>query len=106
MVLVDEWLPEAREDLTAEMEYVYSEFGAKAAEGVYLKVVDCMENLRHYPYLGKHFADMSYHGTAVRILSLRQTSLIYCIRDEKLVVLAVWNNRRDDKNINAMIQSR
>lgn len=106
MVLVDEWLPEASEDLTAELEYVYSEFGTKAAEEAYLKVLDCMDNLRHYPHLGKHFADMAYHGHEIRVLSLRHTSLIYCVLDEILLVIAVWNNRRDDKNIHAMIQSR
>lgn len=106
MVLADEWLPEAREDLTSELEYVYSEFGAKAAEEVYLKLLDCMDNLRRYPHLGKHFADMFCHGHEVRALSLRQTSIIYCICEESLLVIAVWNNRRDDTKINSMIQSR
>ena len=35
MVLADEWLPEAREDFATELEYIYSEFGAKAAENVF-----------------------------------------------------------------------
>lgn len=90
MVLADEWLPEAREDFAAELEYVYSEFGAKAAEDVYMKVLDSVDNLRHFPRIGKHFSNMVYHGHEV----------------EKLLIIALWNNRRNNKNMKAMIQSR
>lgn len=106
MVLIDEWLPEAREDLTAELEYVYKEFGVQSAENAYRKVVECVDNLRHFPYLGKQFGDIVYHGNVVRKMSLRQTSIIYCFPGESLLIIALWNNRRDEKNINAMLQSR
>lgn len=106
MALTDEWLPEAREDLTAELEYVYSEFGEQATENAYRKVVEGVDNLRHFPHLGKHFGDIIYHGYEVRNLSLRQTSLIYCIQGESLLIIALWNNRRDNREIKAMIQSR
>ena len=106
MALMDEWLPEAREDLTAELEYVFSEFGAHATENAYRKVVEGVDNLRHFPHLGKLFGGIVYHGYEVRNLSLRQSSLIYCIQGESLLIIALWNNRRDDKEIKAMIQSR
>lgn len=106
MVLKDEWLPEAREDLNAELEYVLSEFGVHAAENVYRKVVEYIDNLRHFPNLGRFWGDIVYKGNEVRILSLRQTSLIYCICGKRLLIIALWNNRRDDRNIKTMIQSR
>ena len=106
MVLTDEWLPEAQEDLTAELEYVYSEFGEQAVVSAYRKVVESIDNLRHFPHLGKHFGDVVYHGNEVRNLSLWQISLIYCILGDSLLIIAVWNNRRDERNLNAMIQSR
>ncbi len=106
MILADEWLPEAREDFAAELEYVYSEFGAKAAEDVYMKVLDSVDNLRHFPRIGKHFSNMVYHGHEVRALSMRQTSLLSCFWEEKLLIIALWNNRRNNKNMKAMIQSR
>lgn len=106
MVLKDEWLPEAREDLNAELEYVFSEFGVQAAENVYRKIVEYIDNLRFFPNIGKLWGDIVYKGNEVRILSLRQTSLIYCICGKRLLVIALWNNRRDDKNIKTMIQSR
>lgn len=106
MVLADEWLPEAREDFAAELEYVYSEFGAKAAENVYMKVLDSVDNLKRFPHIGKLFSNMVYHGHEVRALSIRQTSLLYCFWEEKLLIIALWNNRRDEQNIKAMVQSR
>lgn len=106
MVLMDEWLPEAREDLTVELEYVYSEFGVQAAESAYLKVVEGIDNLCHFPHLGKRFGNIVFHGNEVRSLSFRQSSLIYCTHGESLLVIAFWNNRRDDKELKALIQSR
>ena len=106
MVLADEWLPEAREDFATELEYIYSEFGAKAAENVYMKVLDSVDNLKRFPHIGKHFSNMVYHGHEVRALSMRQTSLLYCFWEEKLLIIALWNNRRNNKNMKAMIKSR
>jgi hypothetical protein len=37
MVLTDEWLNGAREDLNAELEYVYDEFGTQSAEEAYIR---------------------------------------------------------------------
>ena len=106
MALTDEWLPEAREDLTTELEYIFSEFGAQATENAYRKVVECVDNIRHFPHLGKHFGDIFYHGYEVRNMSLRQTSLIYCIQGKSILIIALWNNRRNDKELKTMIQSR
>ena len=106
MVLADEWLPEAREDLAAELEYVFSEFGEKTAEDTYMRVMNVVDNLRQFPRLGKQFAEMFYHGKEIRALAMKQTTLLYCIQDRNLLVIAVWNNRRNDKNMKAMVQSR
>lgn len=106
MVLANEWLPEAREDLAAELEYVYNEFDSKTAERVYLKVLESIDILCRFPRLGKVFSGVAYHGEDVRTLSMGQTALIYCLRNDILLVVAVWNNRRDEKGLNAMIQSR
>lgn len=106
MVLMDEWLDGAREDLNAELEYVYNEFGVRSAEEAYLKVKESVDHLCHFPHLGKRFCDMFYHGQEVRSLSMKQTSIIYCQRDENILIIALWNNRRDEKKIKSMIDSR
>ncbi len=106
MVLTDEWLVGAREDLSAELEYVYDEFGSQSAENVYRKVKKGVDDLCHFPHLGKRFCDVLYHGNEVRMLSLKQTSIIYCQRGDVLLIIALWNNRRDDKTLKAMVASR
>lgn len=106
MVLTDEWLPGAREDFSAELEYVFNEFGARSAEEVYLKVKESIDNLCRFPHLGKRFFDIVYHGQEVRSLSMKQTSVIYCQRGEAILIIALWNNRRDDKNLKMIIKSR
>lgn len=106
MVLTDEWLNGAREDLNAELEYVYDEFGAQSAEEAYLKVKENIDNLCHFPHLGKRFCDIVYHGQEVRSISMKQTSVIYCQRGESLLIIALWNNRRDEKSLKAIIKAR
>ena len=106
MALTDEWLNGAREDLNSELEYVCSEFGVQYAEKAFHKVVDAIDTLRQFPRLGKCFFDVTYHEREVRTFSIKQTSIIYCDMGEVLLIISIWNNRRDDKNIKAMIQSR
>ena len=106
MVLTDEWLDGAREDLNAELEYVYDEFGAQSAEEAFLKVKERIDNLCHFPHLGKRFCDILYHGQEVRSLSMKQTSVIYCKRGYSLLIIALWDNRRDEKTLKTMITSR
>lgn len=106
MALTDEWLPGAREDLNTELEYVYDEFGAQTAEEAYFKVKESIDNLCHFPHLGRRFSDIVYHGQEVRSLSMKQTSIIYCQRGETILVIALWNNRRDEKTLKTIIKSR
>lgn len=58
MVLKDEWLPEAREDLNAELEYDFSEFGVQAAENVYRKIVEYIDNLLFFQTLESNGATL------------------------------------------------
>ena len=106
MVLMDEWLGGAREDLSVELEYVYDEFGSQSAENAYRKVKDGVDDLCHFPHLGKRFCGVLYHGNEVRVLSLKQTSIIYCQRGDELLIIALWNNRRDEKALKTMVKSR
>lgn len=106
MVLTDEWLDGAREDLNSELDYIYEEFGTKSAEKAYLKVVDVVDTLRHYPEIGRVFENMDYHGINVRSISMRQTSIIYCVLEDKLLIIALWNNRQDVRRLPDIIGSR
>lgn len=106
MVLTDEWLDGAREDLDAELEYIFEEFGVRSAEEVYLKVKENIDNLCHFPHLGRRFCDIIYHGQEVRSLTMKQTSVIYCLRGESILIIALWNNRRDEKTLKTIIKSR
>jgi plasmid stabilization system protein ParE len=106
MVLMDEWIDGAREDLNAELEYVYDKFGAQSVEKAYLKVKETIDNLCHFPHLGKRFCNINYHGQEVRSLSMKQTSIIYCQRDKTILIIAMWNNRRDEKKLKTIIKTR
>lgn len=106
MALMDEWLDGARFDLDLELEYVYDEFGLQSAEAVFQKVFETIDSLCHFPHLGKRFCNMIFHQQEVRMISMKQTSIIYCQRGDTLLVIAIWNNRRDEKTLKDVIKSR
>lgn len=98
MVLKDSWLDQARRDFNAEVEYVYNEFGPQAAEKAYRKVLEGVDNLRHFPGMGRRYEGLAYKGNEVHVLALKQVSIIYCHLDEVLKIVAVWNNHQDLSN--------
>ena len=104
MDLTDKWLEGVRQDLNSELRYVLDEFGLQAAEKAFRKVVETIDILCQFPRLGKRFGDIVYHGQQVYVLNMKQISIIYCQRDDRLLVIALWNNRRDDKSLTASIE--
>ena len=89
--------------MNAEIEYVFNEFGPRAAEKAYRKVLDGVANLRHFPGMGRHYEGLSYHDNEVRALTLRQLSIIYCRYDNMLLVVAVWNNYQDPEQLKTVL---
>ena len=106
MALKVDWVDAARDDLNTELEYVFDNFGSSAAERAYQKVEKDIEKLRSFPKMGKVYEDVNYHGEEVRSFSMRQTSIIYCKQENSLLIIALWNNRRDDSKLADVIESR
>ena len=106
MVLKDRWLDQARHDFNAEVEYVYNEFGQRAAEKAYRKVLEGVDSLRHFPDMGRLYEGLSYNGTAVRVLVLKQVSIIYCHDDSVLRIVAVWNNHQNPEHLKETLAER
>lgn len=106
MVLKDSWLDQARLDFNAEVEYVYNEFGSKAAEKAYRKVLEGVDNLCHFPGIGRRYEKLSYKGNEVHALVLKQVSIIYCHYDDVLKIVAVWNNYQDPEQLKEVLAER
>ena len=106
MALRHKWHEEAQAELNETVDYVFREFGERAAEGVYAEAKDCAQRLTQFPEMGMPYKDLLFKGNEVRIFRMRESSIIYCQDNETIFVLSFWNNRRDDSRIEEVLAER
>ena len=106
MVCKYRWLDQALDDLEQEVGYVFYEFGVASARKAEATIHERVTQLCSFPHLGMTYEGLKYKGNEVRILHIKQVSLIYSIEDEMITLIALWNNRRDEKMLKTMIESR
>lgn len=101
------WLSQALEDMAHEIEYVRNEFGLRAAQQVESKVREGVQQLCQFPYSGVRYEEnVLYKGQEVRVLHLRQISVIYSIEDEMITLIAIWNNYQNPNRLVNTIKTR
>ena len=106
MVYKYRWLDQALADLEQEVGYVFHEFGVKAARKAEAIVHERVAQLCSFPNLGMNYEGLEFHGNEVRILHIKQVSLIYCVDVDLITLIALWNNRRVEKTLKTMVMSR
>ena len=101
------WLAEALDDMSNEIDYVAKEFGLRAAKRVESRVHERVLQLCQFPYSGVRYEeDVLYNGHEVRVLPIRQISLIYSFDNEMITLIAIWNNYLNPKRLGEVINSR
>lgn len=101
------WLTEALDDMSNEIDYVAKEFGLRTAKRVESRVHEGVLQLCQFPYSGVRYEeDVFYNGHEVRVLHIRQISLIYSFDNEMITLIAVWNNYQNPDRLNEVINSR
>ena len=106
MALKLEFHPEARIDLLKQMEYVLQQFGQRDAEKAFQKVKDGISQLCEYPKSGVLMPDLFYNGNEVRVLHIRQLSIVYTSDTEHLYIVSIWNNYQAPERLPETIASR
>ena len=100
------WLQQALDDMSQEIGYVLSEFGIEAARQAEARIHNGIRQLCQFPNCGIRYECMFYNGNQVRILHIRQISIIYCVEDGLITIIAVWNNFQDPDTLHDIIESR
>lgn len=106
MVCKYRWLDQALDDLEQEVGYVFYEFGVASARKAEATIHERVTQLCSFPHLGMTYEGLKYNGNEVRILHMKQVSLIYSFEGELITLIALWNNRRDDKTLTTIINTR
>lgn len=101
------WLESAQEELDAEIEYVYSEFGEDSARRARTKIKEAVGTLDTFPNSGMRCDGFMYRGHEVRMIHVRQLTIFYSFDEMSLVsILAVWNNYQNPAKINELLNSK
>ena len=100
------WLSQALDDLAEEIDYVKREFGDKAARDAEVKIRERVRQLCIFPYSGVLYDDLLYGGEKVRVLHIKQLSIIYAFQNDVIILIAVWNNYHNPKHLSEIVSSR
>ena len=100
------WHPSAKIDLGEEIDYVIQNFGWTASKKLYDKVMDCVDDLSAFPNLGVVYEGVTYHGNEVRLLNIRQNTVVYSFGDNKITIIVFWNNFQNPDRLAQLIGSR
>ena len=81
---------------------VYDTFGFDVAAKAVDDIIDRMNALAIYPYLGT--IDERY--LPFRVLHSWHNRIFYLVTDDEIRVIAIWDNRRDERKLPKLLLSR
>ena len=89
------WSEQSRDDLREIVTYVASNLGKSKAAEVLEEISHSADFLKDFPLLGKSFVEDTELGIAYRTLPSKLNQIVYYVEDETIVIVTVWQNRRD-----------
>ena len=98
------WLDSAELELANIVRYIGLTFGIDTASRVFDDIILRVEALQDFPYMGTLDPSVKYHGLEVYVLHNRHARLFYSITQSVIIVVLVWNNRRDERLIESAIE--
>ena len=94
------WLNRAETSLHRTEEYILQEFGQTACERFHQDVKNVAYLLEKMPHLGHYEPLLSDYKQGYRSIVInRLNKLIYYIRDNKVLIAALWDCRREPKKL-------
>jgi plasmid stabilization system protein ParE len=87
------WLPEAAEDLQQIFDFIAQTSPAYAGSMIG-RVLDAVENLEQFPGMGHPVTEIRIKGVALRELSVPPYRVVYRLRDDRVIILAVVHGAR------------
>jgi plasmid stabilization system protein ParE len=96
------WHELAIEELASIGEKVSDSFGEKVADKVVEDILSRVNSLAANPFLGTK--DDRY--VPFRVLHSWHNRVFYLVADKEIRIIAIWDNRRDEKKLPSMLSKR
>ncbi len=92
----------AVEELNLIKQRVYELFGYNVANKVVKNLIQLMKVLSVNPYLGTK--DERY--SPFFILHSKHNRIFYLVEDNEIMIVAIWDNRKNEENLQDMLSKR
>lgn len=99
------WLDSAEDDLKSIVRLESRLFGLDVATQVFDDIMSRIETLSDYPLSGTLEPSFNYQGMELRVLHGRHVRVYYTIKEKEILIVLLWDHRRDDRLIASAIQS-
>ena len=100
------WLREAEDELAALLQYVREQHSVSTALRVYADLMERIDPLDVMPDLGTLDTTLHHDGKPVRVLHSRRTRIVYHATDTEVTILLLWDNRRNEADMQALLSER
>lgn len=100
------WHSATKDDLLDIVNYLKRSFGKTVAAKGLSEIKGTVSLLATFPLLGKKDDSLTYEGHAIYTLHSRFNRILYTVRENDILILIVWNNRRDISKIAEILKDR
>lgn len=100
------WHSATKDDLLAIVNYLKRSFGKAVAKKGLSEIRGTVNLLAAFPYLGTKDDSLTYEGHAIYSLHSRYNRILYKVWEDDVLILIIWNNRRDISKIAELLKDR
>lgn len=100
------WLTAAEDDLREIASRVALTFGRETAEQTVAIVVEETWHLADFPEIGRCCNEYENAKRIYRALHTRHNRIVYTVTDDCVLIVAVFDNRRDPSMLTSMLRER
>lgn len=101
-----EWPAAAEDDLREIARRVALTFGRDTAEQTVASVVEETSRLAVFPEIGRRCSEYENARRKYRALHTRHDRIVYTITDDSILIVAVFDNRRDPATLATLLKER
>lgn len=100
------WHNATKDDLLDIVNYLKRSFGKTVAAKGLSEIKGTVNLLATFPFLGTKDDSLTYEDYAIYTLHSRFNRILYTVREKDILILIIWNNRRDISKIAEVLKDR
>lgn len=100
------WHTATKDDLLDMVNYLKRSFGKAVAKKGLAEIKGTVNLLATFPFLGTKDDSLTNEDHVIYTLHSRYNRILYTVREKDVLILIIWNNRRDITKIAEILKDR